>query len=148
MARQSIEIDRSKLRAAVRKLAKEHVFYMLDDAIDLLPPSKLHKIARKYLDLKRLRPDGEKATKSSLLADVKAFEKASLAGEYYESFNVNSKNFGEQSTGTMAWIAECASVGNASRPRRVHPQPAHHLASIPSIAAGAGNAASGTISVS
>ncbi len=110
MARQSIEIDRSKLRAAVRKLAKEHVFYMLDDAIDLLPPSKLHKIARKYLDLKRLRPDGEKATKSSLLADVKAFEKASLAGEYYESFNVNSKNYMEQSTATTAWIAKCSGL--------------------------------------
>ena len=82
MAGHPIEIDRDKLRAAVRKLGHEYVFYMLDDAIDLLPPAKLHKIARKYLDLKRLRPDGEKATKLSLLAEVKAFEKASLAGEY------------------------------------------------------------------
>jgi hypothetical protein len=79
----------------------------LDDAIDLLSPSQLHKIARKYLDLKELRPDDEKATKPSLLADVKAFEKASLAGEYYESFNVNSRNCMEQSTGTTAWIAQC-----------------------------------------
>ena len=106
MARQPMEIDREKLRAAIRKLGGEYVFYMLDDAIELLPPAKLHKIVRKYLDLKRLRPDGEKATKASLLTDVKACEKASLAGEYYESFNVNSRNFMEKSKGTTGWIAE------------------------------------------
>jgi len=107
MARQPIEIDRDKLRAAICRLGNEYVFYMLDDAIDLLPPAKLHKIVRKYLDLKRLRPDSEKATKSTLLADVEAFEKASRAGEYYESFNVNSENFMEKSKGTMGWIAAC-----------------------------------------
>ena len=106
MARRQIEIDRDKVRAAVRKLRAECVFYMLDDAIDLLPPAKLHKIVRKYLDLKRLRPDSQKG-KANLLGDVKAFETASLAGEYYESFNVNSKNFMERSNGTTVWIAEC-----------------------------------------
>ena len=105
MARESIAIDRDKLRAAVRKLGNEYVFYMLDDAIELLPPAKLYKIAKQYLDLKRLRPDAEKATKASLLTDVKVFEKASLAGEYYESFDVNSKNCTQQSAGTSAWIA-------------------------------------------
>ncbi len=100
------EIDRDKLRAEVRKFGNEYVFFMLDDAIELLTPAKLHKIAKKHLDLKRLRPDAEKATRPSLLTDVKRFEKASLAGEYYESFAVNSKNYREQSTGTSAWIAE------------------------------------------
>ena len=107
MVREVINIDRDKLRAAVRNLGYEYVFYMLDDAIDLLPPTDLHRIAKKYLDLKRLRPDGENATERSLLADVKAFEKASLARDYYESFNVNSKSYIEQSTGTSAWIAKC-----------------------------------------
>ncbi len=89
MARQPIKIDRDKLRAAIRRLGNEYVFYMLHDAIDLLPQAKLHKMVGKYLDLKRLRPDSEKATKSNLLADVEAFEKASMAGKYYESFDVN-----------------------------------------------------------
>jgi hypothetical protein len=106
MATKPIQIDRDKLRAAVRKLGNEHVFYMLDDAIELLPPAKLYKIAKKYLDLKGLRPDAEKATRASLLAEVKRFEKASLAGDYYESFGVNSKNCTQQSAGTSAWIAE------------------------------------------
>jgi hypothetical protein len=107
MARQAIDIDRDKLRAAIRKLGHEYVFYMLDDAIDLLPPAKLRKIVRKYLDLKRLRPDGVKATKASLLAEVQAFDKASRGREYCESFNVNSKNYMEKSRGTTGWIAEC-----------------------------------------
>ena len=106
MAWNPIQIDRDKLRAEVRKLGNEYVFFMLDDAIELLPPAKLHKIAKKYLDLKRLRPDTEKATRPTLLADVKRFEKASLAGEYYESFGVNAKNYTQKSAGTSAWIAE------------------------------------------
>ena len=104
--RKPIQIDREKLRAEVRKLGNEYVFYMLEDAIDLLPPAKLHKIAKKYLDLKRLCPDAQKAMRPSLLTDIKRFEKASLAGEYYESFGVNSKNCTQQSAGTSAWIAE------------------------------------------
>jgi hypothetical protein len=52
MARRQIEIDRDKLRAAIRQLPHEYVFYMLGDAIDLLPPARLHKIVRKYLDLR------------------------------------------------------------------------------------------------
>ena len=47
MARKPIQIDRDKLRAEVRKLRSEYVFSMLDDAIELLPPAKLHKIVRK-----------------------------------------------------------------------------------------------------
>jgi len=81
MATKPIQIDRDKLRAEVRKLGNECVFSMLDDAIELLPPAKLCKIAKKYLDLKGLRPDAEKPTRASLLADVKRFEKASLAGD-------------------------------------------------------------------
>ena len=106
MATKPIQIDRDKLRAEVRKLGNECVFSMLDDAIDLLPPAKLCKIAKKYLDMKELRPDAEKPTRASLLADVKRFEKASLAGKYYESFFVNSQNYTQQSAGTSAWIAE------------------------------------------
>lgn len=78
---------------------------MLDDAIDLLPPAKLVKLVGSYLDLKQLLPDAP--GKKNLLADVRAFDTASRAGKYYESFNVNSKNFMEKSTGTRAFIADC-----------------------------------------
>jgi len=126
MARKPIQIDRDKLRAAVRKLGNDYVFYMLEDAIELLPPAKLYKIAKKYLDLRRLLPDAELAAALSLLAEVKRFEKASLAAEYYESFSVNSKNYTQQSRGTSAWIAEycrlldcCVNDAKKGRPAEV-----------------------------
>ncbi len=106
MTRKPIQIDRDKLRTELRKLGNEYVFFLLYDAIDLLPPAKLHKIVKKYLDLKRLRPDAENATGLSLHEDVNRFEKASSAGEYYESFSVNSKNYTQRSAGTSSWIAE------------------------------------------
>jgi len=98
-------IDRDKLRAALRRLGNERVYHMLDEAIDILPPRKLARLAGKYLDVKNLQPDPKDG--ADLLAKVKAFEKASLAGDYYESFSVNSKNYREMSGGTRAWIAEC-----------------------------------------
>jgi hypothetical protein len=42
-----------------------------------------------------------------LLDEVKAFDIASRAKKYYVSFNVNSRNCMESSTGTRAFIAEC-----------------------------------------
>lgn len=99
-------IDRDKLRTAVRRLGDEYVFYMLDEAIDLLPPPKLVKLVGRYLDVERLRPDADAAEKT-LLAEVRAFDPASRAGNYYESFNVNSKNCTDTSTGTRAFIADC-----------------------------------------
>ncbi len=97
-------IDRDKLRAALRRLGDEYVFCMLDDAIDLLPPAKLAKLVSRYLDAKQLHPD-DPGTKN-LLAEVRAFDTASRAGKYYESFNVNLKNFMDKSTGTRAFIAD------------------------------------------
>ncbi len=105
MPRPSTAIDRDKLRAALRALGHEYIFYMLDDAIDLLPPAKLYKLATKYINPERLLPDNDNQSETSLIEAVKAFDKASRAGEYYEAFMVNSSNFTEQSAGTTAWIA-------------------------------------------
>jgi hypothetical protein len=99
------QIDPDKLRAALRRLGDDCVFYMLNEAIDLLPQAKLLKLVKRYLDPSGLEPDGE--DRGNLLSNVKAFEKASLSGKYYESFNVTSKNCTEKSIGTRAWIADC-----------------------------------------
>jgi hypothetical protein len=50
-----MKIDRDKLRSAIRRMGNEYPYYMLDDAIELLPPSKLEKLARRYLDVKSLQ---------------------------------------------------------------------------------------------
>jgi hypothetical protein len=41
MRTKSIQIDRDKRRAEVRKLGSESVFFMLDEAIEVLSPAKL-----------------------------------------------------------------------------------------------------------
>ncbi len=120
----SQQIDRNKLRAAIRHLGSEYVFYMLDEAIDLLPEAELLKLTKPYIDPSRLEPDG--TADAGLLAAVKAFEKASLAGEYYEDFNVNSTNCTEQSTGTYCHnsaLRQFSSMSGASAICLVHAPP-------------------------
>ena len=62
---------------------------MLDDAIDLLPQSKLVKLVGQYLDVAKVRPNAK--AKGTLVTEAQVFERASLKGDYYESFNVSSK---------------------------------------------------------
>jgi len=99
------QIDRDKLRNAIRGMGSEYIFYMLDDAITLLPRTKLRKLITPYLNPAELRPDGAK--KEDLLADVQVFQEASLAGRYYRPFGINSENYMGKSIGTLAWIADC-----------------------------------------
>jgi hypothetical protein len=99
------QIDLAKLHAAIQGLSDRQVLSMLEEAIDMLPPAKLVKLVKPFVDAAKLRPDSK--ARGRLLADVRAFEKASLADEYYETFNVNSKNYREKSAGTRTWIAEC-----------------------------------------
>lgn len=107
VARPPIAIDRDTLRAALRTLPDEDLRSMLDDAVEALPEATVRAILGRYLDLPRLRPNREPAQQGSLRADVTAFETASLAGDYYEDFDVDAKNFMEKSRGTRRWIAEC-----------------------------------------
>jgi hypothetical protein len=98
-------IDRDKLRMMLRRLGDEFIFRMLYDAVELMPPAKLHKLVESYLDPDSLLPDDNQP--KNLLAKVQSFERTSLAGDYYESFDVNYKNCTKKSSGTIAWIAEC-----------------------------------------
>jgi len=102
MTMESLRIDRGKLRTAIRQLGNKHIYLMLDGALDLLPQPKLTKLVKKYIDPKTISQDIN--DKAYLLYEVKVFEKASLRGDYYESFAVNSKNCTEMSKGTTAWI--------------------------------------------
>lgn len=106
MAKRTVQVDRDKFRAAVRKLGKECIFSVLDEAIELLSQPALHKLAKMHIDPEQLRPDAEKTARPCLLTEVRRFEKASLDGQYYESFDVNSRNCMEKSAGTCAWIAD------------------------------------------
>ena len=98
-------IDKDKLRAAMRKMPHQYIYQMLDDAVDLLPPTKLIKLVKSYIPLDGLQPDRE--TTGGLLASVERFRDASFKREYFESFDVNWKNSTQISKKTGAWIADC-----------------------------------------
>jgi hypothetical protein len=98
-------IDREKLRAALRRLRKASIFDILDTAIDQLSPTAVAQLVAPYLNVAELRPDS--ADSSSLVAEVRAFDLASRAGDYYEGFSVNSKNYMDKSEGTETFIVDC-----------------------------------------
>jgi len=56
------QIDPSKVRAALRRLGDDSVFYLLNEAVDLLPQAKLLKLVKRYIDPSELEPDGEDRT--------------------------------------------------------------------------------------
>jgi hypothetical protein len=99
------EIDRAKLQANLRRLRREDLLCLLDRAIDLLPQAKLVPLMDGYVQPEQMKPDG--TARGRLLATVHTFREASLRGDYYEDFMVDSKNYMDKSRGTETWIAEC-----------------------------------------
>src|SRR5687767_8558952 len=100
-----IEIDREMLRAELRGLRKDAVLAILYRAVDLLPKSRLPRLVKGYISTDRLH--AATAAPESLIDAIRRFHEASLRGDYYETFQVNSSNCTQLSDGTAAWIAEC-----------------------------------------
>ena len=103
-------IDWEILEPALRKLKKDDLLQILRDAYQELPASRVVSVFGAYVDLMALEspPTNVKgAAQGRLLKAVERFHSDSLSGQYYESFNVNSKNFMETSEGTDLWISEC-----------------------------------------
>ncbi|MGB5711733.1 MAG: hypothetical protein WBM44_12600, partial [Waterburya sp.] len=98
-------IDISLLRDSIRtELEIEELLSLLDRAIELIPQERLPELIEGFFDLDLLSVD--ELSEQSLLEDVLEFHSDSLAGLYYDDFEVNSKNFMERSRGTINWIAE------------------------------------------
>jgi hypothetical protein len=98
------KIDPKKLSSALRRLRKQELLDLLHDALKLVPEAEIEALVGGYVDLDKLRL---RARMGQLLTEVKDFERSSLAGDYYESFRVNSRNFMDTSEGTELWIDEC-----------------------------------------
>jgi len=104
------QIDWEVLEPALRKLKKEELLKVLRNAYQALPASGVVSIFSAYVDLTTLdlpSPSRKSAAPHGLREAVQNFYAESLAGQYYESFNVNSKNFMEKSEGTELWISKC-----------------------------------------
>ena len=97
-------IDLEKLRVALQRLSRGNLLVVAERAIELVPRAKLGTLVDNLI-----RVDDLAKTKSGaapLLAEVRRFHEASLRGDYYESFGVNSRNFMNKSEGTETFIAE------------------------------------------
>lgn len=97
-------IDMSSLRNDIRQLDTEDLLNLLDRAIEFIPLEQLPEFIKGYFDLDSYIID--EVHDQSLLETVQDFHNRSLAGYYYEYFAVNSKNYMDQSRGTMNFIAE------------------------------------------
>jgi len=97
----STRLDLERFRSALRGLDREVLLTLLDRALDRVPRKRLAEIAEGCLSLEALR------TGTAFVVDVRHFCEASRRGDYYEDFDVNSKNFMQKSLGTERWIAEC-----------------------------------------
>ncbi len=102
MTRRGVDLD--KLRTAMRRMKRGDLLVVAERAIELIPKTKLQALVGDMVHLDELEQG--KTGAAPLLDEVKNFHAVSLAGEYYEDFAVNSKNFMEQSEGTDAFIAE------------------------------------------
>ena len=79
-------MDLEELRVALRRMSRDKLLIIAEPAIGLVRRPKLRVLV------------GAKGARK--------FHDASLRGEHYESFNVNSKNYMDQSRGTAGFIAE------------------------------------------
>ena len=98
------------LEPALSKLKKDDLLHVLRDAYEALPASRVVAVFSEYVDLTRLDApvrSRKSPARRQLLEAVQRFHAESLKGRYYESFNVNSKNYRETSEGTELWIREC-----------------------------------------
>lgn len=98
-------IDIRALRQVIRQnFDIDELLILIDRAVELIPQEHLPKLLEGVLDLDSFRVD--ETVVKPLLEEVHDFQEKSLAGFYYESFMVNSRNFMDQSRGTINWIAE------------------------------------------
>ena len=97
-------IDIEKLRAAIRGESRRNLLIISCRALELVPTEKLGDLVRDIIRLEARSP-AEPASRT-VLAKVRQFHAAGLRREYYESFDVNSKNCSQTSKGTDAFIAD------------------------------------------
>ena len=100
----SRKVDLEKLRVALQRMNRDNLLLIAERAIEIVPRTKLQALVGDRVRLEDL-VEGKRGA-GPLLDEVRKFHAAGLAGEYYESFNVNSKNFMQKSEGTEAFIAE------------------------------------------
>jgi hypothetical protein len=99
-------IDLDQLRGALGRMKRGQLLIIANRAVEIVPPSKLDALLGDLLSPSRFAQTAEGSPARSLLNEVRDFHSASIAGKYYDSFDVDSKNFMQKSEGTEAFIAD------------------------------------------
>lgn len=102
MTRGAIDLD--KLRVALRRMSRGDLLIVAERAAELVSRTRLKILVGDRVRLEDLT--GFDSDTPLLLDEVRKLHAAALHGEYYESFDVDSKNFMRKSNGTEAFIAE------------------------------------------
>ena len=97
-------VDIEKLRVALRRMSRGNLLSLANRAIELVPRARLGALVAGMVRLDLLTEG--KGAAVSLVDEVRTFHDACLRRDYYESFDVNSKNYIDTSKGTDAFMAE------------------------------------------
>jgi len=97
-------VDIGKLRVALCRMSRRNLLSVAYRAIELVPRARLGALVAGMVQLDPLTEGRRDAP--SLLEQVRTFHDACLRGDYYDSFDVNSKNYMDTSEGTDAFMAE------------------------------------------
>jgi hypothetical protein len=97
-------MDLEALRRTLRHLPRGNLLIIAERAAELVAPSKLEALLGRFVDLKDFAQTSTLPV--SIFDEVCRFHAEVMSGEYYEDFDVNSKNYTQMSKGTQAFIAE------------------------------------------
>ena len=97
-------VDLRALRDSLGRLTRGELLIVAQRAVEMVPDTALALLMGGLVEL---QPDSEAAPgTATLLEEVRRLHTEGVRGTFYESFDVNSRNCGEQSRGTDAFIAE------------------------------------------
>ncbi|NHZ79554.1 hypothetical protein F2P44_09720 [Massilia sp. CCM 8695] len=99
-------IDFTAVRAELRALNRGSLLIIAERAVELVPAAQLSTLLNDVVRLTARSSESGNAP-VSLPQDVRAFYDAAMAGNYYETVEINNRGRQEQSAGTDAFIAEC-----------------------------------------
>lgn len=94
-----------KMRLELRTLSRGSLLMIAERTIELMSATQLEAVFGDFINLNKTSVDATIPDKP-LLDEVRQFYEAGLAGQYYESININNKRGIELSKGTEAFIAE------------------------------------------
>lgn len=98
-------IDFNAVRAELRAMDRGNLLIIAERAIELMPATQLAALLSDFMQL-TARPAEAGNASASLPEEVQAFYDAAMAGQYYETIEINNRGRQEQSHCTDAFIAE------------------------------------------